>query len=120
MDTKVAVKSFGALAQETRIQTLRLLIQEGKQGMASGNIAEVIGVPQNTMSSHLSILVNAGLLESRREGRSVIYRVDFESMKDLIGFLLEDCCQGNPRECGSLLDTILPGDSPPVHIGHSI
>jgi len=75
--------------------------------MPAGEIARNLEVPHNTMSSHLSILVNAGLVSSRREGRSVIYGVEFEGTRRLLGFLMEDCCQGKPDVCRPALDSVL-------------
>jgi DNA-binding transcriptional ArsR family regulator len=76
--------------------------------MAAGDIARAVNVPQNTMSSHLATLVNAGLLESRREGRSIIYSVDLDGTQALLRFLLEDCCQGQSEVCVSLVNAVLP------------
>ena len=109
MDMTVAISGFGALAQETRLEAFRLLVRRGADGMAAGDIARAVNVPQNTMSSHLATLVGAGLLESRREGRSIIYRVDLHGTQTLLTFLLEDCCQGRPEACVSLIDAVLPG-----------
>ena len=109
MDTNVATRGFGALAQETRLEAFRLLVRCGADGMAAGDIARAVNVPQNTMSSHLATLVNAGLLKSRREGRSVFYSVDLEGTQALLTFLLEDCCQGQSEACVSLINAILPG-----------
>lgn len=108
MDVSEATKSFGALAQETRLEVFRLLVRVGSSGMAAGDIARALDVPQNTMSSHLAVMVNAGLLESRREGRSIIYGVDLKGTQALLTFLLEDCCQGRPALCASLVEDLLP------------
>jgi ArsR family transcriptional regulator len=107
MDISTATRGFGALAQETRLEAFRLLIRCGTDGMAAGDIARALDVPQNTMSSHLATLVNAGLLESRREGRSIIYAVHVDGTQGLLTFLLEDCCQGQPEACVSLLNAVL-------------
>lgn len=109
MDESKAAAAFGSLAQETRLRTFRLLVRCGADGMAAGEIARTLNIPHNTMSSHLSILVNAGLLGSRREGRSMIYSIDFAGTRSLLSFLMEDCCQGRPEVCSPVLDTILPG-----------
>ena len=108
MDVRRASRAFNALSQETRLETFRLLVRAGTDGIAAGEIARTLAVPHNTLSSHLSILVNAGLAVSRREGRSVIYRVDFEGTRDLLSFLVEDCCQGRPEDCAPALDSVLP------------
>ena len=108
MDRNEATKCFGALSLGTRLEVFRLLVRIGAGGLAAGDIARTLEVPQNTMSSHLAIMVNAGLLESRREGRSIIYSVNLNGTLALLTFLLEDCCQGQPGACTSLLKTALP------------
>ena len=95
-----ATRALGALAQETRLDAFRLLVRRGNEGMAAGEIARALNVPHNTMSAHLAVLSNAGLVVSRREGRSVIYGIDFEGVPALLSFLVEDCCQGRPEVCG--------------------
>ena len=109
MDTNQATKALGALSQETRLETFRLLVRAGIEGMAAGEIARALDIPHNTMSSHLSILANAGLIDSRRDGRSIIYSVNFDGTRDLLSFLVEDCCQGRPEVCAPLLDSGVPG-----------
>lgn len=108
MDVTIAARTFGALSQKSRLEAFRLLVRCGSDGMSAGDIARSLGIPHNTMSSHLAILVNAGLLTSRRESRSVIYSIDFEGTRALLGFLMEDCCQGQPEVCSPLLDCVLP------------
>lgn len=108
MDVTTAASSFRALSQKSRLETFRLLVRCGADGMSAGDIARSLGVPHNTMSSHLAILVNAGLLTSRRESRSVIYSIDFRGTRALLGFLMEDCCRGQPEVCAPLLDCVLP------------
>ena len=109
MDTIEATKALGALSQESRLEAFRLLVRSSIDGMAAGEIARELDIPHNTMSSHLSILVNAGLVNSRREGRSIIYSIDFDGTRELLSFLMEDCCQGRPEVCSSLLESVLPG-----------
>jgi len=109
MDMNLAIKAFGALSQKTRLEAFRLLVQSGSEGMAAGNIARALDIPHNTMSSHLAILVNAGLVTSQREGRSIIYSIDLEGTRTLLSFLMEDCCQGRPEICAPVLDSVLPG-----------
>lgn len=108
MDVNTTVKALAALAQESRLNAFRLLVRGGPAGLAAGEIARKLGVPHNTLSSHLSILVNAGLIESRRAGRSIIYSVDFAGTRELLSFLMEDCCQGQPELCAPVLDSLLP------------
>ncbi len=107
MEVIAAVGALGALAQESRLKVFRLLVRSGPSGLAAGDIARKLHVPRNTMSSHLAILSRARLVTSRKEGRSVIYAVDLEGTRDLLSFLLEDCCRGKPHLCAPLIDSTL-------------
>src|SRR5688572_22181812 len=89
------VRALGALAQESRLEIYRQLVQAGPQGLPAGEIRDRVGIPGTTLSFHLSQLSNAGLIRSTREGRSLIYAVDFGAMQSLLGFLTENCCQGS-------------------------
>jgi ArsR family transcriptional regulator len=109
MDVSTTVKALSALSQESRLEAFRLLVRSGAEGLAAGEIARALNIPHNTMSSHLSILVNAGLIGSRRESRSIIYSIDFAGTRDLLSFLMEDCCRGRPELCAPVLDSVLPG-----------
>ncbi|MFO1188059.1 MAG: metalloregulator ArsR/SmtB family transcription factor [Alphaproteobacteria bacterium] len=104
MDTNQALRALGALAQESRLGTFRLLVRCGATGMPAGDIARALDVPHNTMSAHLSILANAGLIQARRNGRKIIYGIDVEGARALLAFLVEDCCQGRPDICAPLPD----------------
>jgi DNA-binding transcriptional ArsR family regulator len=97
-----AISALSALAQPTRLAIFRLLIKHEPVGITAGVIAETIGAPHNTLSTHLAILVRAGLLRSSREGRTIIYRSDVEGMQSVISFLINDCCNGHPELCGLL------------------
>lgn len=110
MDVKTATLGFAALAQETRLKAFRLLVSCGAEGMAAGDIARSLDVPQNTMSTHLAAMTNAGLLQSHRRSRSVIYSVDLAGTQALLRFLIEECCGGRPAACISLIDEVLPAD----------
>ena len=92
MDIQSAVIMFNALSQETRLRTFRLLVEAGPDGLAAGVLSEELGTPHNTMSFHLNHLSTAGLVSSRKDGRSVIYSANFDVMRDLIGFMVKDCC----------------------------
>lgn len=92
MDIQNAIIIFDALSQETRLSAFRLLVQAGNEGLAAGTLSETLGTPHNTMSFHLSHLANAGIVASRKKGRSVIYSANFEVIRDLIGFIVKDCC----------------------------
>jgi DNA-binding transcriptional ArsR family regulator len=99
METQPAVRALSALAHEGRLETFRLLVQAGADGLAAGEIARRVGIAPNTLSASLTVLFNAGLVVSRRDGRSIIYAAAYEQMADLLGFLLEDCCNGRPEIC---------------------
>ena len=101
-----ATRALGALAQESRLAAFRLLVRHGTDGLPAGDIARTLDVPHNTLSTHLATLVNAGLVDSHREGRRVIYRADFTGTRDLLAFLLQDCCQGQPEACSAALDSV--------------
>ena len=108
MDEKLAVEALGALAQDTRLRVFRLLMEAGPEGLPAGEIARRLGTPGNTMSTHLAILTRAGLLHSKREGRVVAYAAAIPGVRNLIAFLVEQCCGGRPDDCASLLDAALP------------
>lgn len=97
-----AVDALGALAHETRLAVFRMLVTAGPQGMIAGTIAERCGVPPSTMSHHLATLERAGLVQSVRESRLIRYRADFASMRRLLSFLMQNCCQGMPEMCSDL------------------
>ena len=109
MDSSQATDRLAALAQLSRLEAFRLLLRAGPGGLAAGDIARALEVPHNTLSTHLAILVGAGLLLSRREGRRVIYSVDFEGLRELLSFLLEDCCQASRDVPAQLLERVIGG-----------
>jgi DNA-binding transcriptional ArsR family regulator len=102
MEMTSAVTALSALAHEGRLEIFRLLVRAGDPGMAAGEIARATGVLPNTLSSNLNILSGAGLVKSRRDGRSIIYTAAYERMRELLAFLMEDCCAGNPAICAPL------------------
>lgn len=104
MEIKAAVARLSALAQESRLSVFRLLVQAGRDGMAAGDVARTLGIPANTLSAQFTVLANAGLVTSRREGRSILYAADYDGMSDLLVFLMEDCCQGRPEVCAPLAE----------------
>lgn len=104
MEAAGAVARLSALAQAPRLKVFRLLVKAGPDGMAAGDIARALHTPANTMSAQLLVLSNAGLIRARRQGRSIIYSVDFGSMRDLMVFLTEDCCGGRPEICAPLAE----------------
>ena len=99
MSSPHALSALAALGQPTRLDIFRLLMRQGPGGMLAGTIAETIGCPHNTLSSHLSILARAGLIRGTREGRTIVYRADAEAMRALLAFLVTDCCEGHPELC---------------------
>jgi len=102
METKIAAAALSALAHPGRLEVFRLLVIAGPDGVAAGEIARATGVLPNSLSANLNILSAAGLVSSRRAGRSIIYTAVFERMRELLDFLVEDCCAGNPDICGPL------------------
>lgn len=102
MELKLAIASLSALAHEGRLEVFRLLIKAGAEGLPAGEIARRLEVPPSSLSANLNLLSHAGLVQSRREGRSIIYTADYGAMSGLIGFLLEDCCAGSPQVCAPL------------------
>jgi DNA-binding transcriptional ArsR family regulator len=92
MEIKAAIQAFAALSQETRLQVFGLLMEYGRTGTPAGKLSERLGIPQNTLSFHLSTLSHAGLVTSRRDGRQIIYCANCEAIEDLIGYLSENCC----------------------------
>ena len=106
MESNLAVKRLSAIAQETRLDVFRLLVKAGPEGVAAGDIARELETAANTMSAQLLVLSNAGLIRARREGRSIIYAVNYEAMRDLLMFLTEDCCGGRAEMCAPLADVV--------------
>lgn len=97
------VKRLSALAQDGRLEAFRLLIKAGPDGLSAGEIARALDVAPNTLSAQLAVLANAGLVGSRREGRSIIYAACYGAMSELLVYLMEDCCQGRPEVCAPLV-----------------
>lgn len=109
METDDAAFAFAALGQATRLDLLRVLLDAGANGVAAGELAHRLGVPSSTLSFHLRALDQAGLIAATRQGRSLVYAVQFARLRALLAFLVEACCGGEPDRCGDLgrmLDTI--------------
>lgn len=100
MEIEQATQAFSALSQAARLATLKLLVKAGPAGAAAGEIADALGVPPPTMSFHLKELERSGLVHARKDGRRVIYAADYGGVRELIDFLLADCCGGDRRLCG--------------------
>lgn len=109
MSAPHALAALAALGQPTRLEIFRLLMRREPDGLAAGAIAETIGCPHNTLSTHLGILARSGLVRGTRDGRSIVYQADVEGMRALIGFLATDCCEGHPELCN--LEDALQGPS---------
>jgi ArsR family transcriptional regulator, arsenate/arsenite/antimonite-responsive transcriptional repressor len=108
MDSWGTIAALAALAQPTRLETFRLLVSREPQGVSAGELARAIEVPQNTMSAHLGILARAGLISGERHSRSIIYRADLIRFREVVLFLLKDCCGGRPELCAPLIDGLTP------------
>ena len=108
MDNSQVIAALAALAQPTRLETFKLLVNREPEGVPAGELARLIGVPQNTMSAHLAALARAGLIIGERQSRSIIYRADLEGFRSVIAFLLKDCCGGRADLCQPLIDELVP------------
>ena len=112
MELSTATAALSALAQESRLKIFRLLVRSGPDGVAAGDIARRLKLPQNTLSFHIASLARAGLVASRKEGRSIIYSVDLAGTRDLLSFLVQDCCEGRAELCGPLVQSAAAGCCP--------
>lgn len=108
MDNHEAIDALSALAQATRLDTFRLLVSSEPEGVSAGELARLIQVPQNTMSTHLAILTRAHLVCGERQSRSIIYRANLERFRQITLFLLKDCCGGRPDICAPLIADLAP------------
>ena len=106
MDVEQALEALSALSHETRLWAFRLLVQAGPDGLAAGEIADALGSRQNTMSSHLKILAAAELIESERDGRSILFKASYDTVRELVLFLMEDCCAGNSAVCRPVAESL--------------
>ena len=113
LKTVAAVDALSALAHEGRLSIFRLLVRAGTEGVAAGDIARTLDILPNTLSASLTVLAQAGLVTSRREGRSIIYSADYDGMRALLGFLMDDCCAGRPEICAPLADVVEPASCCP-------
>lgn len=104
MELKDAVSSLSALAHEGRLSIFRLLVKAGGEGLPAGEIGRQIDSAPSTLSANLNVLANADLIAARRDGRSIIYTAQYDAMRGLLGFLVEDCCNGSPEICAPLAD----------------
>ncbi|CAM5325722.1 DNA-binding transcriptional ArsR family regulator [Aquamicrobium terrae] len=106
MDKTAALAALAALGQETRLDIFRLLVQAGQEGVPAGEVATRLGAVQNTASAHLKILSHAGLVRNERDGRVVRYVADMTGFRDLLAYLMEDCCNGSPELCQPVIKAV--------------
>ncbi|MCT7373947.1 ArsR/SmtB family transcription factor [Chelativorans salis] len=106
MDKPSALAALAALGQDTRLEAFRLLLKAGATGIPAGEIAQRLGAVQNTTSAHLKVLAHAGLVRTERDGRTVRYVADMIGFRDLLAYLMEDCCNGAPELCRPVIDAV--------------
>jgi DNA-binding transcriptional ArsR family regulator len=103
MENIEAIEAFSALAQTTRLDAFRLLVAREPEGAPAGELARLLAVPQNTLSTHLAILTRAGLISGERHSRSIVYRANLARLREITAFLVNDCCAGRPELCAPLI-----------------
>ena len=108
MDSLSTVVALSALAQTTRLEAFRELVRSEPHGLPAGEIARRLNVPQNTMSAHLAVLNRAGLIAAERQSRSIIYRAELAAVRNLVLYLLRDCCAGKPELCAPVIEALAP------------
>jgi ArsR family transcriptional regulator len=112
MEIEEAVLTLAALSQATRLEAFRTLVAHEPDGLAAGDLARLLEVPQNTLSAHLSILARARLVRSERRSRSIVYRANLAEFRDVAVFLLRDCCGGRPEVCAPVAEILQSCCSP--------
>lgn len=117
-DQRQAVQAFAALGQEHRLGIVRTLVTAGPGGVSAGALADAVGVSATNLSFHVKELSHAGLVKSRREGRSILYTADFPALSGLIAFLMRDCCQGHPEVCAPAIDALACLCEPTREVDH--
>src|SRR3954447_9499221 len=108
MESEAVILALAALAQRPGLEVFRRRVKHEPDGLAAGEIAKALAVPQNTMSSHLSILSRAGLVSAQRFSRSIVYRADLARLRAVMLFMLRDCCDGRPEICAPLIEDLTP------------
>jgi ArsR family transcriptional regulator len=108
MDNLDTIAALAALAQATRLDTFRLLVKKEPKGVPAGELARLMAVPQNTMSTHLAVLARAGLVKGERQSRSIIYRANLARFREVALYLLKDCCGGRPDICAPIIADLTP------------
>ena len=104
-----ALDALSALGQSTRLRIFRHLVTTAPEPQPAGEIADALGCRQNTLSTHLAILSRAGLISGVRDGRSILYAANFDGMRGLVNYLLEDCCKGHPDVCAPVFEQLEKG-----------
>jgi DNA-binding transcriptional ArsR family regulator len=117
MESNEVIDALSALAQPTRLDAFRLLVSREPQGVAAGELARLIDVPQNTMSTHLAVLARAGLVRGERRSRSIVYRADLDRFRAMTLYLVKDCCGGRAELCAPLIADLAPC-RPPTEMAH--
>jgi DNA-binding transcriptional ArsR family regulator len=102
MEKTEVIAALAALAQDSRLDVYRLLVQAGPDGLPAGQIGERLDLPAPTLSFHLAQLKHAGLVTHRRDGRSIIYAANYPAMNGLLGYLSENCCGGDAAQCSDI------------------
>lgn len=112
MESIDAIDVLVALGQPTRLEAFRLIMRHEPDGLPAGEVARLLQVPQNTMSTHLAVLTRAGLIAAERHSRSIIYRAEIDKVREIASFLVSDCCGGRPELCAPLVEEFSPCCSP--------
>lgn len=112
MESSHAIDVFAALSQSTRLDAFRLIMKHEPRGLPAGEVARLLDVPQNTMSSHLAVLARAGLISAERQSRSIIYRAEIDRVREIASFLVNDCCGSRPELCEPLVAEFTPCCTP--------
>jgi len=117
MDDIEVIGALSALAQTTRLDTFRLLVSREPEGVPAGELARLMAIPQNTMSTHLAILARSGFVRGERHSRSIVYRANLARFREVTLFLVKDCCGGRPEVCAPLIVDLMPC-CPPAESAH--
>jgi DNA-binding transcriptional ArsR family regulator len=106
MEKEAAILGLSALAQSTRLDVFRLLVRHAPDGLPAGEVARHLAIPHNTMSTHLAVLARAGLVEPERRSRTINYRARLDRFRELVAYLVNDCCGGRPEVCAPLISVL--------------
>ncbi|NKM86541.1 metalloregulator ArsR/SmtB family transcription factor [Rhizobium laguerreae] len=112
MEQEKAILGLAALAQSTRLEAFNLLVRHEPEGLPAGEVARILAIPQNTMSSHLAVLSRAGLIDVERRSRQMVYRANIDTLRNLTLYLVRDCCGGRAELCAPLVAELTPCCSP--------